>query len=115
MGGVLLPLSVVFMGLKISDQFAGFLVVFLLGIIDLSIAGSLVSSLVMFSEGKNLVMSFLLFPVCMPVLISSVLATEKLMSALPFLDVVSELKLLLAFLLCITAIANFTFKFVLEE
>ncbi len=92
-----------------------FLLIFLLGAIDLSIAGSFVSGLVMFSEGKTLLLSFLLFPVCVPVLIPSVLATSKIVNSITAVDVVAELRLLLAFLLLVVAVANLTFKFVLEE
>lgn len=112
---ILIPSSILFFNLRISEGFLGFLLVFFVGIIDLSFAGSFVSSLVMFSEGKNLLLSFLLFPVCMPVLISSVLATDKIVGGLTIIDVMPELKLLLAFLICITTVANLTFKFVLEE
>jgi len=112
---VLLTFSIVFFNLKILENLAGFFSIFLLGIIDLSFAGSFVSSLVMFSEGRTLLLSFLLFPICMPVLISSVLATDKIIGGLTVIDVIPELKLLLAFFLCITVVANLTFKLVLEE
>lgn len=112
---VLLTFSIVFFNLRILESFAGYLPVFIIGIIDLSFAGSFVSSLVMFSEGRTLLLSFLLFPICMPVLISSVIATDKIIAGLTVTDVIPELKLLLAFLLCITAVASFTFKTVLEE
>lgn len=112
---VLLPFSMVFLNLRMSDRLLDFLLVFLLGAIDLSFAGSFVSGLVMFSEGKTLLLSFLLFPVCMPVLIPSVLATDKILSGVAAIGVATELSLLLSFLLCIVAIAGLTFKFVLEE
>jgi len=113
--GVMLPFSFVFLNLKMPARFLDFLLVFLLGVIDLSIAGSFVSGLVMFSEGKILLLSFLLFPVCVPVLIPSVLATTKIINSVTTVDVTSELRLLLAFLLSVVAVANLTFKFVLEE
>jgi heme exporter protein CcmB len=112
---VLLPFSVVFLNLDVSGRFVDCILVFLLGIIDLSFAGSFISGLVMFSEGKTLLLSFLLFPVCTPVLISSVLATGKIMSNAATVDAMPELKLLLAFLLSVVAVANLTFKLVLEE
>jgi heme exporter protein B len=111
---VLLLFSRVFLNLNLSESFIELLLVFSLGIVDLSLAGSFVSGLVMFSEGKTLLLSFLLFPVCMPVLIPSVLATEKIIRGVGMVNVIPELRLLLAFLFSITAIASLTFKFVLE-
>ncbi len=112
---VLLLFSSVFLNLKLSDRFVEFSLVFLLGIVDLAFAGSFISGLVMFSEGKTLLLSFLLFPISMPVLIPSVLATEKIVNGLGVLGLVPELRLLLAFLFSITAVASLTFRFVLEE
>lgn len=112
---VLLLFSAVFLNLRISERFVEFLLIFFLGIVDLSFAGSFVSGLVMFSEGKTLLLSFLLFPVCMPVLIPSVLATEKIVNGLAMINLITELRLLFAFLFAITAVAGLTFKFVLEE
>ncbi len=112
---VLLLFSAVFLNLKISEKFVEFLLIFFIGIIDLSFAGSFVSGLVMFSEGKTLLLSFLLFPVCMPVLIPSVLATGKIVNGFAMINLIAELRLLFAFLLAITAVAGLTFKFVLEE
>jgi hypothetical protein len=51
----------------------------------------------------------------MPVLFSSVLATEKIVAGLTLIDVTPEVRLLLAFFLCIIAISTLTFRFVLEE
>ncbi|MFQ6074202.1 MAG: heme exporter protein CcmB [Candidatus Bathyarchaeia archaeon] len=112
---VLLLFSRVFLNLRLSERFVEFLLIFSLGIVDLSFAGSLVSGLVMFSEGKTLLLSFLLFPVCMPVLIPSVLATEKIVNGLGTVGLMPELRLLLAFLFSIIALTGLTFKFVLEE
>ena len=112
---VLLLFSSVFLNLRLAERFGEFCLVFFLGIVDLAFAGSFVSGLLMFSEGKTLLLSFLLFPVCMPVLIPSVLATKKVVNGFGVIDLMPELRLLLAFLLSITAVASLTFKFVLEE
>lgn len=112
---VLIPFSVIFLNLDFSRRYPDFLLICFLGILCLSFTGSFVSGLLMFSEGKTLLLSFLLFPVSMPVLISSVLATEKIISGLTITDVVPEVRLLLAFFLCIIAISALTFRFVLEE
>jgi heme exporter protein CcmB len=114
-GCVLIPFSVIFLNLDLSRGSLDFLVLCFLGIVCLSFAGSFVSSLLMFSEGKTLLLSFLLFPICMPVLFSSVLATEKIVAGLTLTDVTPEVRLLLAFFLCIIAISTLTFRFVLEE
>ena len=112
---VLIPFSIIFLNLDLSGRFPALLLVCFLGTIGLAFAGSFVSGLVMFSEGKTLLLSFLLIPVCMPVLIPSVMATEKIVSGSGIAEVMPELRLLIAFLFLITAIMILTFEFVLEE
>ncbi len=112
---MLLLFSIVFLNLKLPANILDFLAIFILGGIDLALAGSFISGLVMFSEGKTLLLSFLLFPICMSVLISSVNVTSKIIGSFASIDVIPELSLLFAFLLSIIAVENLTFKFVLEE
>jgi heme exporter protein B len=114
---VLIPFSIIFLNLELGGGFLLLLGVCLLGAICLSFAGSFVSGLVMFSEGKTLLLSFLLIPVCMPVLMPSVAATKKIIagSSVRIAEVKPELGLLIAFLCLITAVMILTFEFVLEE
>ena len=97
-------------------QFLALLLVFISGAICLAFAGSFISGLVMFSEGKTLLLSFLLIPICIPALLPSVRATKKLLSpGSTIADAMPELKLLVLFLLFVTVVMTLTFKFVLEE
>jgi len=112
---VLIPFSIIFLNLELGGRFPALLLVCLLGAVGLSFAGSFVSGLVMFSEGKTLLLSFLLIPVCMPVLMPAVSATREIIAGSGISEVVPELRLLTAFLLLITAVMILTFEFVLEE
>ncbi len=112
---VLIPFSVIFLNLNLSRGAIDISIVLFAGIICLSFAGSFVSSLLMFSEGKTLLLSFLLFPVSMPVLTSSVLATQKIVNGLTVIHASPELRLLLAFFVCMVTISTLTFRLVLEE
>ena len=115
---VLIPAAIIFLNLHLDTgmQFLALLFVSILGAVCLAFAGSFISGLVMFSEGKTLLLSFLLIPICIPALLPSVGATKKLLSpGCTIADVMPELRLLIAFLLLITAVMTLTFKFVLEE
>lgn len=112
---VLIPFSIIFLNIELGGRFSALLLVCLLGAVGLSFAGSFVSGLVMFSEGKTLLLSFLLIPVCMPVLMPAVSATREIIAGSGISEVVPELRLLTAFLLMITAVMILTFEFVLEE
>ncbi len=112
---ILTPFLIVFLNLSTSKTLIHLLLTFLLGTFNLSIVGSFVSSFVIYSEGKTLLCSLLLFPVCTPILILSASVTNKILQGLGYLDFLPELKLLTAFLLMITLISSLTFKLILQE
>ncbi len=114
-GLAVLLFSFIFLNLDTGGEVAAFMIVYLLGAVGLSFAGSFVSGLVMFSEGKTMLLSFLLLPVCVPVLVPSVTATGKLAGGAGLAGVLPEIRLLAAFLFVITAIMVLTFSFLLEE
>jgi heme exporter protein B len=111
----MLPISFIFLNLRMLSRFIELLGVFILGCVDLAVAGSFISGLVMFSEGKTLLLSFLLFPVSVPVLIPSVLATVKTLDPTSVGTVIPEFRLLLAYLIIFLVIGNALFHFVIEE
>ena len=90
-------------------------VVFVMGVIDLALIGSVVSAIVMYSEGKTLLLSFLFFPVSVPILIPGTQAVGKIISGAGLFEVMPELRLLLAFFLAIVAISMLLFRHVFLE
>jgi ABC-type transport system involved in cytochrome c biogenesis permease component len=90
-------------------------VVFVMGVIDLALIGSIVSAIVMYSEGKTLLLSFLFFPVSVPILVPGTQAVGKVISGAGLLEVMPELRLLLAFLLSIVAVSMLLFRHVFLE
>lgn len=106
--------SVVFLNIDASIL-PTILIVFVVGVLDLAFIGSVVSALVMYSEGKTLLLSFLFFPVSVPILIPGTLATGKIFQGASQLEVIPELRLLLAFLLAVIAISILLFRHVFIE
>ena len=91
------------------------IVVFSLGVIDLAIIGSIVSAIVMYSEGKTLLLSFLFFPVSIPVLIPGIQAVGMIISGTSLLGVIPELRLLGSFLFAVVAVSILLFRYVFHE
>ena len=112
---VLLPLSIVFINIQPSIEILELLLILIIGIIDLSFAGSFVSSIVMYSEGKNLLLPFLLFPISMPIFIPAILSSGKILQGLAFTEYSGELRLLGAFLVLVIMVAIFSFETIMEE
>ena len=112
---VLLPLSIVFINIQPSIEILELLLILIIGIIDLSFAGSFVSSIVMYSEGKNLLLPFLLFPISIPIFIPAILSSGKVLHGLAFTEYSGELRLLGAFLVLVIMVAIFSFETIMEE
>jgi len=106
--------SIVFLNISVS-VIPDLLAVFILGVVNLAIVGSIVSAIVMYSEGKTLLLSFLFFPVSVPILIPGTQAAGKILSGANLVGVIPELRLLLAFLLAIVAVSILLFKHVFLE
>jgi heme exporter protein B len=112
---VLLPLSIIFINIQPSTEILELFLILIIGIIDLSFAGSFVSSIVMYSEGKNLLLPFLLFPISMPIFIPAILSSGKVLHGLAFTEYSGELRLLGAFLVLVIMVAIFSFETIMEE
>lgn len=112
---VILPLSIVFLNIQPTFQIFELLLIIVIGVVNLSVTGSFISSIVMYSEGKTLLLPFLLFPIAMPIFIPAILSSEKALRGLGFNEYSGELRLLGAFLILVIMIAIFSFETILEE
>lgn len=84
--------------------------IFILGAIDLALIGSMMSAVLMYSEGKNLLLAFLFFPVSVPILLPGIQACVKILSGMKLVSLVPEVRLLLAYMLAMIAVSMTLFK-----
>ncbi len=89
--------------------------IILLGTIDLSISGSLLSAILMYSEGKSLLLAFLLLPLSVPVLLPGINGAAKALQLKPWGVLVPELRLLLSIGLVVVSVAILFFQEVFAE
>lgn len=91
------------------------IIVLIIGVLDLALMGSMISALLMYSEGKNLLLSFLFFPVSIPVLLPGIQAGAKVLSGQPLAQAFPEIRLLIAFMLTVIAFSLLLFKDIFIE
>jgi heme exporter protein B len=106
--------SFIFLNLNTSAM-PSLVTVFLLGVIDLALMGSIMSAVLMYSEGKNLLLAFLFFPVSVPILLPGIQACSKIIAGTSVWDVVPEIRLLFAFMLGVMAVSMILFKEIFLE
>jgi len=106
--------SLLFLNLSTS-LITSLLLIFIIGAIDFAIMGSMMSAVLMYSEGKNLLLAFLFFPVSVPILLPGIQAGAKILAGEPFMALMPELRLLFAFMLLVIAISMMLFQEIFLE
>lgn len=89
--------------------------IFTIGAIDFALMGSMMSAVLMYSEGKNLLLAFLFFPVSVPILLPGIQAGAKILAGEGLLATMPELRLLFAFMLAVIAASLMLFQEVFLE
>lgn len=82
---ILIPLSLIVFGIEFKSSPWLVLLLFLLGTLDFSVAGSLVSGMAMYTRSRLLVLPVLFFPLAMAALVPLVEATKLLFLGQPIL------------------------------
>jgi len=106
--------SLLFLNLSAS-LIPGLVLIFTIGAIDFALMGSMMSAVLMYSEGKNLLLAFLFFPVSVPILLPGIQAGAKILAGEPFIALMPELRLLFAFMLAVIAVSMTLFQEIFLE
>ena len=106
--------SLLFLNLNTS-LIPGLVLIFIIGAIDFALMGSMMSAVLMYSEGKNLLLAFLFFPVSVPILLPGIQAGAKILAGEPLMALMPELRLLFAFMLVVIAASMTLFQEIFLE
>jgi heme exporter protein B len=90
-------------------------VVLLLGIFGYAGVGTLISSMAIYTRGREVMLPILLLPIALSVLIPAVRATRGLLELIPFNELAGWFNLLLAVNVIYITLAYMLFDFIVEE
>ena len=90
-------------------------IIFTIGAIDFALMGSMMSAVLMYSEGKNLLLAFLFFPVSVPILLPGIQAGSKILAGEPLMALMPEIRLLVAFMFIVIAASMTLFQEIFLE
>jgi heme exporter protein B len=93
----------------------GFLGVVLLGSIGYSAVGTLLSTMVVQTRTRDILLPILLFPLTLPVVIAAVRASQGFIQGLPLNEFTVWINILVAYDLIFLAVAIMIFDYILEE
>jgi len=113
---IIFPLFIVFFDFPVRGGFALAFAVLTLGNTCFVIVSSALATLVLNARARELLLPVILLPVLFPVIVLSVSALNSvLVGGEGFLNILGEIKIILAYAVVMSVIAMLTFDFALEE
>jgi heme exporter protein B len=112
---IILPLFSLFFNFSFTDIILPLLLVIILGTIGFVSVGTLFSAVALNTKLREVLLPILLFPIVIPVIISSVKLTGSILEGDSILFNDSALQILISFDLIFIATCAVTFEYVLEE
>ncbi len=112
---VILPIFVLFFNYNLFGNFPPLLLVILLGTIGFVSVGTLFSAMAVNTRLREVLLPVLLFPVIIPVIVSSVKLIGAILDGKPIGEAGSSLQILVSFDVIFLVICTIVFEYVIEE
>jgi len=110
------PIFIVFLNFPLEGGVVLSLFLLALGNLGFAIVGSAISVIVMNAKARELLLPVILFPVLFPIILSSVMALNKvLVGGASFINITGEVKIISAYAGIMLVISLLTFEYALEE
>jgi heme exporter protein B len=112
---IVFPLFIVLYNYSIAGSTFAAFAVLTLGSMGLVIVGSFISALVLGARSRELVLQVIALPLLLPVIIPTILALREVMVYGESLSSISEIRLILGYILIMTTLSLLLFEYVMEE
>ena len=112
---IIVPLFIVLFNFSDVKGLAGLVVIILLGTIGFILVGTLFSALTVNMRTREILLPVILFPIIIPLIMSSVMATQKVLSTGDLFSAIDEIRLLVVYDLVFFIAAQLVFEYVIED
>ncbi len=112
---IIVPLFIVLFNFSDVKGLAGLIVIILLGTIGFILVGTLFSALTVNMRTREILLPVILFPIIIPLIMSAVMATQKVLSTGDLFTAINEIKLLVVYDLVFFIAAQLVFEYVIED
>ncbi len=112
---IIVPLFIVLFNFSDVKGLAGLIVIILLGTIGFILVGTLFSALTVNMRTREILLPVILFPIIIPLIMSSVMATQKVLSTGDLFTAIDEIRLLVVYDLVFFIAAQLVFEYVIED
>lgn len=112
---IIVPLFIVLFNFSDIKGLAGLIVIILFGTIGFILVGTLFSALTVNMRTREILLPVILFPIIIPLIMSAVMATQKVLSTGDLFTAIDEIKLLIVYDLVFFIVAQLVFEYVIED
>lgn len=112
---IILPMFVLFFNYNFSGALVPLLLILFLGTIGFVAVGTLFSAMALNTKLREVLLPILLFPIIIPLIVSSVKLSGTILSGNPISQAGSALQVLVSFDIIFLAICTVVFEYVVEE
>ncbi|MCL7412112.1 MAG: heme exporter protein CcmB [ANME-2 cluster archaeon] len=112
---IIVPLFMVLFNFTDIQSLTGLGIVILLGTLGFILVGTLFSALTVNMRTREILLPVILFPIIIPLIMSAVLATQKVLTSSNIMDAADELRLLMVYDVVFFIAAQLMFEYVIED
>jgi heme exporter protein B len=112
---IIIPLFIVLFNFSDIKGLGGLIVIILLGTIGFILVGTLFSALTVNMRTREILLPVILFPIIIPLIMSAVMATHKVLSTGDLFAAIDEIRLLIVYDLVFFIAAQLVFEYVIED
>jgi heme exporter protein B len=112
---IIIPLFMVLFNFRDIKGLAGLIVIVLLGTLGFMLVGTLFSALTVNMRTREILLPVFLFPIIIPLIVSAVSATQKVLTTGDLWDATNEVRVLVVYNVAFFIAAQILFEYVIED
>lgn len=109
------PLFIALFNFNVMGSMLDAIAVLTMGVIGIAVVGSFMSAVILGAKSKELVLQIIVLPLLLPVIVPTVLSLREVMIYGIKLTEVSEVRLILAYIIIMSTLSLLLFEYVMEE
>jgi len=112
---IIVPLFMILFNFTDIKSLTALAIVIFLGTLGFILVGTLFSALTVNMRTREILLPVILFPIIIPLIMSAVLATQKVLTSGNIMDAIDEIRLLLVYDVVFFIAAQLLFEYVIED
>jgi len=112
---IIIPLFIVLFNFKNITGLSGLVVIVLLGTVGFIVVGTLFSALTVNMRTREILLPVILFPIIIPLIMSAVMGTRKVLMDGSIMSAVNEIRILVVYDIVFLIASLLVFEYIIED